>query len=66
MAWKNYSLDLIPSWCHMPETSHFDGMGGCWGISHGQVEEKGELYCITCEFYNKLAYLEEQNVRTMV
>ena len=51
MAWKNYSLDVIPHWCEMSFGDHFDGMGGCWGISHGEVADKGEKHCQFCQFH---------------
>jgi hypothetical protein len=37
----------------LPPNEHFDGIGGCWGISSGLVEKGGEGYCKACEFYNK-------------
>lgn len=45
----------VPRWCRMAISDHFDGMGGCWGISQGCVEEKGRDYCRNCCFYSKLA-----------
>jgi len=48
----NYSLDLIPQWCEMSFKNHFDGMGGCWGIHHGEVAKKGEEHCFSCEFHH--------------
>lgn len=44
-------LYVIPDWCEMPPAEHHDGMGGCWGISHGMVAERGEPYCESCEFH---------------
>lgn len=41
----------IPNWCRMHPLSHFDGMGGCWGISSGQVLTGGEQYCLNCEYH---------------
>ena len=41
----------IPYWCGMHMIHHFDGMGGCWGISYGLVFEKGREYCKQCDFY---------------
>ena len=41
----------VPYWCRMHPFSHFDGMGGCWGISSGLMLEKGEPYCHDCEYY---------------
>ena len=35
----------------MPFYTHFDGMGGCWGISHGDVKEKGEEHCKKCQYH---------------
>ena len=51
-GWR-YSLDVVPKWCQLPPSEHQDGIGGCWGISHGLVEAKGEPYCVDCEFYAK-------------
>lgn len=28
---------------------HHDGIGGCWGISHGLVAAHGDTYCAGCE-----------------
>jgi hypothetical protein len=39
----------------MHPMDHFDGMGGCWGISYGLVAEQGRDYCRTCTFYRKNA-----------
>jgi len=41
----------IPAWCHLPLADHYDGVGGCWGISHGFVKEQGETYCLPCEYH---------------
>ena len=43
---KEYEEYVIPEWCQMPSAYHNDGMGGCWGISYGDVakEEKGWCY----------------------
>lgn len=41
----------VPTWCRMHPLAHFDGMGGCWGISSGCVLEDGEDYCLDCEFH---------------
>ena len=41
----------VPRWCRMHPFSHFDGIGGCWGISGGLVLEKGEDYCRNCEYH---------------
>lgn len=40
----------IPSWCGMPKDYHEDGVGGCWGISYGYVEKKGENCCKNCGY----------------
>lgn len=53
MVWPRYTLEMIPHWCQMSLGSHFDGVGGCWGIYHGSVTEKGEEHCITCEYHFK-------------
>lgn len=45
------SFYCIPIWCRMHPLAHFDGMGGCWGISNGCVLEDGEDYCLDCEFH---------------
>lgn len=44
---------IIPKWCRMHSSDHFDGVGGCWGISTGLVREGGRDYCRTCGFYRK-------------
>jgi len=46
---------VIPPWCCMCCVDHIYGGpgGGCWGISHGCVLEKGEEYCKECEYYEK-------------
>lgn len=36
----------------MPHDEHYDGIGGCWGISMGDVAKEGEGYCKLCEYYN--------------
>ena len=41
----------IPEWCSLSIKSHFDGVGGCWGISEGYIIRKGENYCIQCEYH---------------
>ena len=41
----------VPYWCGMHKDDHFDGMGGCWGISSGFVFEKGRDYCKCCDLY---------------
>lgn len=38
----------IPCCCNMHPYEHFDGAGGCWGISSGRVFEKD--YCNSCEY----------------
>ena len=49
----SYSLEMIPTWCRMSQSSHQDGLGGCWGISQGMVAEQGEEWCKPCDLYNK-------------
>jgi hypothetical protein len=46
---------MVPRWCRMHPMDHFDGMGGCWGISHGCVAEQGRDYCRCCTFYRRVA-----------
>ena len=41
----------IPKWCRFHPYAHFDGMGGCWGISGGDVLKKGEEYCKECDYH---------------
>ena len=41
----------IPKWCRFHPYAHFDGMGGCWGISGGDVLKKGERYCKECDYH---------------
>lgn len=41
----------IPYWCGMHKDDHFDGMGGCWGISYGYVFREGRDYCKCCDLY---------------
>ena len=48
----------IPKWCRFHPYAHFDGMGGCWGISGGDVLKKGEEYCKKCDYH-------QDNVRFM-
>ena len=50
----------IPYWCKMHPYEHFDGMGGCWGISSGLQLKGGEDYCKGCEYYKKEANNEQQ------
>lgn len=45
----NYTDDAIPAWCGMDHRDHHDGLGGCWGISHGLVAERGRAYCEGCD-----------------
>ena len=40
----------IPNWCRMHPFDHFDGMGGCWGVSSGLVLG-GEQYCLNCDYH---------------
>lgn len=49
MNWR-YELSLVPEWCRLPPEEHQDGVGGCWGISHGFVQARGLAYCSGCEF----------------
>ena len=44
----------VPRWCRMPISDHFDGMGGCWGVSQGCVEEQGRDYCRNCGFHRRI------------
>ena len=44
----------IPKWCRMPPAGHFDGMGGCWGISSSKVFQQGKRYCMKCEYAGKV------------
>ena len=41
----------IPEWCTMHPLDHLDGVGGCWAISYGYINARGEDYCKNCEFY---------------
>ena len=41
----------IPKWCRFHPYAHFDNMGGCWGISGGDVLKKGEEYCKKCDYH---------------
>lgn len=43
----------VPRWCGMSIDDHFDGMGGCWGVSHGLVQQQGRDYCRLCSFYRR-------------
>jgi len=47
---KNYTLDQVPNWCYMSPEEHAC-LGGCWGISYGNVAREGESYCKGCELY---------------
>jgi len=40
----------IPDWCNMSIWAHYDGMGGCWGITGEYVKKKGKTYCVGCEY----------------
>ena len=40
----------IPKWCRAHPFFHHDQMGGCWGITGGQVLKNGKKYCEDCEF----------------
>jgi len=52
----------IPCWCRMPLGYHNDGIGGCWGISYGYVEEHGEAYCQNCA-YHVLSIVVDEKLR---
>lgn len=43
-------VDVVPEWCQMPPSEHLDALGGCWGISYGEVEKKGKAHCEKCEY----------------
>lgn len=45
----------VPRWCRLPIPDHFDGMGGCWGVSFGRVGREGRDYCKCCPFYSHIA-----------
>lgn len=47
------SFYTVPYWCGMSMYYHFDGMGGCWGVSYGLVFEQGRSYCKGCDFYKR-------------
>lgn len=57
MAKRKYHQKFytVPYWCGMHPIEHFDGMGGCWGISYGLVFEQGRSYCKGCTFYKPTA-----------
>lgn len=40
---------IIPDWCGMHPDEH-KILGGCWGISCGDVGEQGKQYCVHCEY----------------
>ena len=44
-----YPPEQIPAWCQMPEEEH-QCAGGCWGILHGEVAQKGREHCLSCEY----------------
>lgn len=48
---KNYPLTEVPAWCYLNPIEHQDGLGGCWGISHGEVARLGEEHCKKCEYH---------------
>lgn len=55
----------IPNWCRMHPFDHFDGMGGCLGVSSGQVLANGEKYCLNCDYYkNNVGGSEKQVAST--
>lgn len=51
MTYNGYKAS-IPHFCTMHTYEHFDGAGGCWGISRGHVgkshDVEGPHYCHTC------------------
>ena len=51
----------VPKWCKMPPLDHFDGMEGCWGISHAL--EEGESYCSGCEYHKIRHFRHCENSR---
>ncbi len=57
---KNY---IIPPWCKMPKGYHEDGMGGCWSISHGFLDEFGEKNCLKCEYHESNSEAGEKKGR---
>ena len=44
------TLYVIPAWCELPLSDHNDGLGGCWGISTGLVEQTAGRHCDDCEY----------------
>jgi len=44
-----YTKADIPEWCQLPMHEH-EVAGGCWGISSGQVAQKGKDHCHSCLF----------------
>ena len=42
-----------PQWCNLSIAEHFDGAGGCWGISNGLVATGGMKYCRSCDYCSK-------------
>jgi len=44
---------ITPRWCGLSYEEHYDGVGGCWGVSHGFVEKDGFCHCWKCEYVNK-------------
>jgi len=47
---KLVMVSMVPEWCQMPASEHLDGLGGCWGISYGEVERLGQKHCEKCEY----------------
>lgn len=56
----------VPRWCGMHPMEHFDGMGGCWGISQGCVAEQGRDYCRLCSFYRRTLAQTEKDAFTLM
>lgn len=52
---------IVPHWCSMGVLDHFDGMGGCWGVSCGAVARYGEDYCKGCDEYKPAQEVEVQD-----
>ena len=44
---------IPPQWCKLSPMEHFDGMGGCWSVSSGMVQDEGFKRCETCEYVIK-------------
>ena len=63
MAKHNKDYYCVPRWCCFHPYAHFDGMGGCWGISGGDVLKKGEEYCKKCEYHQDNIHLMNDDQR---